>query len=209
MKAVVICDGEVAEKEKLLYDLNDADLLIAADGGADKAAMYGMEPDVIIGDLDSYTVTGNENAEVIHDPDQETNDLEKALNFAKEKSAQTVIVYGATGKRLDHTLKNLSVLLQFNNQFGSIFFKDRYSTIRIIRSPFKEEFPLQTSISLFPLSGTVDGITTRGLKYPLQNGTLQNGFQDGSSNETVEKIVEINFKKGDLLLLVNHKKDTV
>jgi len=55
----------------------------------------------------------------------------------------------------------------------------------------------------------VDGITTRGLKFPLQNGTLQNGFQDGSSNETVEKIVEINFKKGDLLLLENHKTDTV
>lgn len=209
MKAVVLCDGEVAEKEKLLTDLADAVLLIAADGGAGKAAKYGIEPDVIIGDLDSYKVTGNEEAEIIHDPDQETNDLEKALKYAKEKSAQTVIVHGATGKRLDHTLKNLSVLLQFNNQFSSILFKDQYSTIRIIHSPFKEEFPLQTSISLFPLSGTVDGITTRGLKFPLQNGTLQNGFQDGSSNETVEKIVEINFKKGDLLLLQNHKTDTV
>lgn len=209
MKAVVLCDGEVAEKEKLLSDVNDADLLIAADGGAGKAAKYGIEPDVIIGDLDSYEVTGNEAAEVIRDPGQETNDLEKALKYAKEKSAKTVIVYGATGKRLDHTLKNLSVLLQFNNQFNSIFFKDRYSTIRIIHSPFKEEFPLQTSVSLFPLSGTVEGITTQGLKYPLKNGTLQNGRQDGSSNETVEKTVEINFKKGDLLLLVNHKTDSV
>lgn len=203
MKTVVFCDGELAPNEWIQKDIEEASLIIAADGGACQAIAAGFHPGVIIGDLDSYKPTGNEQALIIHDPDQETNDLEKALNYAKNNASEDVIVFGATGKRLDHTLKNLSVLLQFSRQFRSICFKDRYSEIRIITSPFREEFPLHTSISLFPLSGTVEGLTTKGLKYPLSNGILKNGVQDGSSNETVKKRVDIVFEKGDLLLLVN------
>ena len=77
--------------------------------------------------------------------------------------------------------------------------------MEIVLSPFKRDFAPGTSVSLFPLSGTVEGITTKGLKYPLTRGTLKNGVQDGSSNQTVKKTVEIEFKKGDLLLLVNHE----
>ena len=204
MKAVVLCDGEIIKKQIIQNELADSGLFIAADGGANHAYKLGLVPDVIIGDLDSYTETGQETAEVIHKPGQETNDLEKALSYAAKKNVQQVIVFGATGKRLDHTLKNLSVLLQFNSQFSSIVFKDRYSTIFLVTPPFKKEFPVGTSISLFPLSGTVENITTIGLKYPLKNGILKNGVQDGSSNQTCKKTVEINFKKGDLLLLVNH-----
>ncbi len=209
MKTVVICDGELASLDYLKKEITESALVIAADGGARRAFEAGFTPDVIIGDMDSYKPSGNETAEMIRDPDQETNDLEKALIYAREKSVSEVVVFGATGKRLDHTLKNLSVLLQFNRQFRSICFIDRYSTIRVIQSPFIEELPVHTSLSLFPLSGTVEGITTRGLKYQLSNGTLKNGVHDGSSNETIQKRVEIVFKKGDLLLLVNHKTDDV
>lgn len=204
-KCVIICDGELPLKETITAELFDTDLLIAADGGALALKTMNILPDVIIGDLDSYKPTGNEQARVIKDPDQETNDLEKSLAYAEKDSADHIVVFGATGKRLDHTLKNLSVLLQFYTRFSQLVFKDRYSTMEIISSPFKRNFESGTSISLFPLSGTVEEITTRGLKYPLTRGTLANGVQDGSSNLTVKKTVEIEFKKGDLLLLVNHE----
>lgn len=205
MKCVIICDGEIPPLSIFQNDLNCADIIIAADGGAYHAFKLGIEPFFIIGDLDSYKPSGQEKTEIIHDPDQETNDLEKALAFALKRAVDEVVVIGATGKRLDHTLKNLSVLLQFHRKFKTILFKDRYSIIRLIESPFREEFETGTSLSLFPLSGSVEGITTRGLQYPLRNGTLHNGIQDGSSNKTVKETVEIVFKKGDLLLLVNHK----
>ena len=168
------------------------------------AQQFDLIPDVIVGDFDSYRPTGNEEAEVIHDPGQESNDLEKALSIALQKGAEDVIVFGATGKRLDHTLKNLSVLKQFDSKFKSLIFKDTYSDILLIQSPFRTELPKGTSVSLFPLSGKVEGITTKGLLYPLHNETLQNGVRDGSSNRTVKKEVEIEFKKGDLLLFINH-----
>lgn len=204
IKSVILCDGDIPDRGQILSELKDTDLFIAADGGANRADELNLNPDIITGDFDSYIVTGKEKATVIKNSDQETNDLEKALSIALKNNSTHVIVLGATGKRVDHTMKNLSVLLQFTDKFRQISFKDRYSTIKIIKSPFKEEYPLHSSLSLIPLSGEVTGITTRGLLYPLQNESLKNGVRDGTSNETVEKIVEIEFKKGDLLLIMNH-----
>ncbi len=204
MKAVILCNGKIPEKAKIERALSDAELLIAADDGANRAKELGFQPDVIIGDLDSYTVTGNEKALVIKDENQETNDLEKALSYALKRSASSAVIFGATGKRLDHTLKNLSVLLQFDSLFNSVIFIDDYAEVKVIHSPFKESFKIGSIISLFPLSGKVEGISTHGLKYPLKNEALENGIRDGSSNEAVEETVEITFKKGDLLLFTHH-----
>ena len=118
-----------------------------------------------------------------------------------------MVVFGATGKRLDHTLKNLSVLKQFNSQFETLVFKDKYSVVFLLPKNFAAELPLGTTVSLFPLSGKVEGVTTTGLKYALFNGTLENGIQDGSSNLTIQKKIEIDHKKGDLLIFINHKTD--
>lgn len=205
IKSVILCDGDIPDKVQILSELKDAKHFIAADGGANRAIELELQPDIITGDFDSYIVTGDEKATVIQNPDQETNDLEKALSIALKSNSTNVIVFGATGKRVDHTMKNLSALLQFSDKFDHICFKDRFSTIKIIKSPFKEEFPLHSSISLIPLSGEVSNITTGGLRYPLRNEDLKNGVRDGTSNESIEKIVEIEFKKGDLLLIVNHK----
>ncbi len=204
MKAVILCDGDIPQKPMIQQELSGAELFIAADGGANQAHDLDFQPDIIIGDLDSYTVSGKEKAFVIRDKDQETNDLEKALTFALKKSVNDVTVFGATGKRLDHTLKNLSVLLQYNSKFDSIVLIDNYATIKIIESPFKASFDIGAIISLFPISGKVEGITTKGLKYPLRDEALENGIRDGSSNEAIEETVEIKFKKGDLLLLTHH-----
>lgn len=204
-KACIICGGSPPLTSQLKSILSDCILFIAADGGGNSARELGMLPDVVIGDLDSFVPKPSDSFPVVKDPDQETNDLEKAMKYALTKGIEELIVVGATGKRLDHTLKNLSVMKQFNSHFNSIIFRDRYCDTFLIESPFSQEFPLHTSISLFPLSGTVEGITTSGLKYPLKNGYLKNGERDGSSNLTTRKRVDITHTKGDLLLLVNRK----
>ncbi|MEX0994627.1 MAG: thiamine diphosphokinase [Balneolaceae bacterium] len=206
MKAVILCDGRRPPADKIRHAIDHAELFIAADGGGNVARELNLTPQIVIGDLDSYTAEPDPQTEVIRDPDQESNDLEKALNKALEKGATDAVVFGAVGQRLDHTLKNLSVLKQFNTRFTTLRYFDRYGELFLLPAKFRAQYPPGTTVSLFPLSGKAEGITTRGLKFTLQNETLENGVRDGSSNETVREYIEITHKKGDLLIFVVHKQ---
>lgn len=202
MKTLILCNGKPPKRE-LFYSCRQwADYFIAADGGGNIAREFGSLPDLVIGDLDSFQKHEPDSFEVVHDPDQETNDLEKALARAFTEGSREVVVLGATGMRLDQSLKNLSVLKQFNDKFESLIFRDNHLDTFLLPSSFSKKFEPGTQISLFPLSGKVAGIHTKGLKYPLNNEQLINGVRDGSSNEVVSSPVEITHAEGDLLMLV-------
>lgn len=201
-KTLILCNGNPPSEQLFREYRAKADFFIAADGGGNIALQFGSDPDVVIGDLDSFDGSDEEAFEIVFDPDQESNDLEKALALAREEEATHVHVLGATGHRVDQTLKNLSVLKQFDDQFEELHFADNFGEIRLLESSFRQEFEIGTQISLFPLSGRVSGITTIGLKYSLKDEALENGVRDGSSNEVVENPVQITHKKGDLLLFI-------
>ena len=204
MKGLILCNGRPPEPTIFRRYLEASDYFIAADGGANVARKLGHLPQVVIGDLDSFESSGDDPFELIEDPGQETNDLEKALAFAKKEGMTEMVILGATGKRLDHTLKNLSVLKQFDSRFDRLFFADNFGRTSLLPSTYRAEIPVGTTLSLFPLSGRVEGITTAGLKYPLEDEHLENGIRDGSSNVVVESPVEIRHRSGDLLLFTVH-----
>lgn len=204
MDALIYCNGERLSKS-LFRDVSEhTDFYIGADGGAYHLLCHGVSPDVIIGDLDSFKLKAPEETKLLKSTDQETNDLEKALLFAEEEKMEEVLIAGATGLRLDHTLKNISVLLQFQGRFKSLKLIDDFGFHFIAEKNLKLKTRLHQIVSLFPVSGKVNGITTKGLKYPLKNETLQNGVRDGSSNEATGEEVEINFSDGALLISVSH-----
>ncbi|MEX2586075.1 MAG: thiamine diphosphokinase [Balneolaceae bacterium] len=206
MHAIILCNGRKPPLELISHELNRSDLFIAADGGANHAEELGLTPDLIVGDLDSYRPAyPPESVEVILKPDQESNDLEKALWSALDRGVTTVSIYGATGIRIDQTLKNLSVLKQFHPRFEHIRFVDRHGELFLLPKQYHTELPLGTSVSLIPLSGRVEGVTTSGLQYPLNKEPLEIGVRDGSSNRTLEPIVRIEHKNGDLLLFISTK----
>ena len=201
---LILCNGEPPEPELLSEQYAASDYFIAADGGGNVALRMEIPPDVVIGDLDSFQKQPGRDIKTIHQPEQESNDLEKALELARQKGGVQATILGATGHRLDHTLKNLSVLKQFNADFEKLIFIDNYGRIQLLPSSFRHEYPVGTPISLFPLSGKVTGISTAGLKYPLHDEALENGVRDGSSNQVVSSPVEISHKAGDLLLFTAH-----
>lgn len=204
-RILILCDGKPPSKQLFRQIFLTTDFFIAADGGGNIARKFGCQPDVVIGDLDNFQSDNSDSFEVIFDPDQESNDLEKALRLAQKKQATHVRVLGATGKRLDHTLKNLSVLKQFQTHFEEIIFKDNFGDTFLIPPSFSIDLPVGSQVSLFPLSGKVADITTSGLKYPLKNEPLENGVRDGSSNEVIEKPVKITHGQGDLLIFIAKK----
>ncbi|MGM0587967.1 MAG: thiamine diphosphokinase [Bacteroidota bacterium] len=203
-ETVILCDGEAPREALFRHYIEHADRLIVTDGAITVTDEMGIQPDHLIGDFDSYHPTGKEPFAVHHDADQDTNDLEKALKLALDQGTRKIVVLGATGKRLDHTLKNLSVLKQFHPRFDELFYHDNYGITRLIKSGFTAAYPLGTQISLFPLSGTVTQVKTEGLKYALWNEDLINGEQDGSSNEVTRSPIKIWYEQGDLLLFEAH-----
>lgn len=201
-KTLILCDG-IPPSRPLFEECREwADYFIAADGGGLVAKEFGSLPDAVIGDFDSYKPSNDEPFEVIFDPDQETNDLEKALSLASGENSTHIRILGGTGKRLDHTLKNLSVLKQFDSRFEKLCLKDDFGDTFLLPKKFSAKLPVGTDLSLFPLSGQVSGITTKGLKYPLHHERLENGVRDGSSNEVLESPVEISYRRGDLLIFI-------
>lgn len=202
---LILGNGEPPSRELFERCYSLADYFIAADGGGNVALSMDIYPHVVIGDLDSFQNTTGRAITTIRKSDQETNDLEKALQLAQKKGGAEITVLGATGRRLDQTLKNLSVLKQFNNRFKKLSFIDNYGQTQLLPAYFQYSYATGTTLSLFPLSGKVTGITTSGLKYPLFNETLENGVRDGSSNRVISEPVIISHKKGDLLLFAGHQ----
>lgn len=202
MNILILCNGQPPTRKLFEESTDWADLIIAADGGANIAMEYGIPPDLVIGDMDSFEEQDSSTLDIIYDPDQESNDLEKALGRAQKEQARHVIALGATGKRLDQSLKNLSVLKQFNDRFASLLFRDNYGDTMLLPKSYSRPLDLGTLVSLFPLSGSVTGIKTGGLKYPLNNESLKNGVRDGSSNEVISSPVSITYEEGDLLMFL-------
>ncbi|SMO34530.1 thiamine diphosphokinase [Fodinibius sediminis] len=204
-RILILCNGNPPSRQLLEEHHRASDYLIAADGGGNVALSMGVAPDIVIGDLDSFKENGSHSFDIIRQADQETNDLEKALLLARREGGRKIDILGATGLRLDHTLKNLSVLKQFNDAFHQISIIDDFGQTLLLPRTFRSPIGIGTPVSLFPLSGKVTGITTAGLQYPLRDGILENGVRDGSSNKVVESPVEISYKQGDLLLFIARK----
>ncbi|SMO69863.1 thiamine diphosphokinase [Gracilimonas mengyeensis] len=203
--AVIVSNGMAPKASLIKSETEKADLVIGADGGGNALLEQNISPDVVIGDLDSFIKPNKVHFELIHDPDQETNDLEKALKYASDQGAESCTVLGMYGLRMDHALKNISVLKQFTPKFKQLVFKDdRFSTWHISQK-IEAKVEKGTVISLFPLSGKTSGIVTKGLKYSLDDESLENGLRDGTSNEASEELISVEVKEGDLVVFIENK----
>lgn len=200
MRAVVVSNGFPPQRELLNNEIEQADLLIGADGGSRTILKHGFTPDVVIGDLDSFEAPESPTFKVIHKPDQETNDLEKALSYAIEQGITQCIVLGAFGYRMDHSVKNLSVLNKFHGSFEQLVFRDEIFDAILVNEAFSAETTIGKIVSLFPVSGEVTGIRTSGLKYSLEDESLKNGVRDGTSNETISDEFSVRIKTGELVV---------
>ncbi len=205
-RAVILCNGEPPTKALVRRTVRPSDFLVAADGGANAARKLGLSPDVIIGDLDSMTKATKRffsSSLIIQISRQDNTDLEKALDLLVARNITRVLILGATGRRLDFTLANLSVLWLYTRKM-KIELANESSRAFPVEGPFRMHAKRGTTVSLIPF-GNCSGITLRGLYYPLQNGTMKVG-EVGVSNVTTRPAFSINIKKGKMLVLVMDKR---
>ncbi|KAA6328625.1 Thiamine pyrophosphokinase [termite gut metagenome] len=114
-EAVILANGEYPVHELPLSLLRQAAYIVCCDGAANEYVRRGFIPDAIVGDGDSISEeTKIHFANILHkDADQETNDQTKAVEFCIAQGKKHILIVGATGKREDHTLGNISLLMEY------------------------------------------------------------------------------------------------
>jgi thiamine pyrophosphokinase len=203
--ALLICNGEHPSRALTRRLARVSDLIVAADGGANAARVIGVTPDVIIGDLDSVSTTTLRvfrNSLILKLDRQDNTDLEKALDFLASCQTRIVTIIGATGRRIDFTIGNFSVLWKYSSlldlrMVGKGWYAVPVGRKRSIRAP------RGTTVSLIPF-GPCEGITLRGLRYPLTNASMRVG-DTGLSNVVLKSPFTVRVRRGAMLLLVQQE----
>jgi len=203
--ALIIANGAACNPELLGQLLEWSPLVIVLDSAMERVVELGIKVDVLLGDFDrgfdpEIYKTSQYPIEIVHTPDQNKTDLEKAFDYLIDRKMPAVNVVWATGKRADHTITNLTSLVQYRNLLKIVILDD-HSKIFLLPNKFEKWYTAETPISLIPI-GVVNGIYSSNLKYELHDDTLTMGYRTGSSN-SVEKdgIVKITHHEGDLLLM--------
>jgi thiamine pyrophosphokinase len=214
VRAVVMVGGEIHDSGTCSSLLRLADLIVAADGGARHVLRLGLVPDVVIGDLDSLD---NEQAErlrqggcrfVTHPTRKDETDAELALLYAVERGADEVIILGALGGRIDHTLANVLLLTLPELKGVQVSLVDGQQEVTLIRGEGTIQGQVGDTVSLLPVVGDAEEITTRGLEYALDDGTLVFGRTLGISNVLTAPTAHVRLRKGALLCVhLNQDKE--
>ena len=203
--ALIIANGEMCSNELLGQLLEWSPLVIVLDSAIKRVLELGIKVDVLLGDFDrgfdaDYYKEKQYPIEIIHTPNQDKTDLEKAFDYLIEKGHKAANVIWATGKRADHTITNLTNIVAYRNQLKVVILDD-YSKVFLLPNHFEKWYTKDTILSLIPV-GEVKGITTENLFYPLTNESLTIGYRTGSSNHVIEDgLVTIKHLEGDLLLM--------
>ena len=208
MRAVIFINGQVDDPQKLTRWLRDDDLLIGADGGTRHCLALGLVPHLVVGDLDSLepTLVAKLAAQGVtiqrHSPIKDETDLELALDAALAHKVSEVLLLGALGGRLDHTIANVLLLAKDKSRLP-IWLAEGDQLAQVVRGGQRITLsaPVGSTVSLLPLSLRVTGITYSGLAYPLVNASLRLGSARGMSNVVTSTPATVQIATGVALVV--------
>ncbi|NVO10996.1 MAG: thiamine diphosphokinase [Bacteroidales bacterium] len=201
---VVVANGKFPDHEIPLNVIANADVVVCCDGATANVDKHGIIPTAIVGDLDSLTsfLKSKYADKLHHDPDQNTNDLTKAIKWCLSRNHTTMDIIGATGLREDHTLGNIGLLPLYARMGARVrMFTDNGFIIPLLESQPIDSFAGQ-QVSIFS-PNNLTKITSTNLKYPIDNGVL-NEYWMGTLNESLGEKFTLEFEPGPLILFLKY-----
>jgi len=204
---IIALNGEYQHEERLLLLAQEADGLIAADGGANWLVAHDLTPSLLVGDLDSVRpllladLRQRGVAVEQHSPRKDATDAELALLRAVEMGATRITLIGALGGRIDHALGNIGLLALPGLECRDVAIFDGLSWLRLVRQEIVLRGQPGDTVSLIPWGGDAEGIVTEGLEYPLRGETLQLGPARGVSNVMTASTARVSLCGGALLVI--------
>lgn len=208
-RSLIFANGDINDGQMVQRAISFApdSLIIAADGGARVAAHFGLSIDAVIGDMDSLSeaeiATLAAEAEILRYPEAKNEtDLELALTYAVERGARWIRILGGVGDRLDQTLSNVYLMaLPILQDCDVRMVAGKQETWLIGAGTHEIEGAAGDTVSLIPLTGTVRGVQTDGLHYPLRDEDLLFGPARGVSNVMNGEHASVTVRDGVLLVV--------
>lgn len=207
MRAIIVSNGYAQEDERYDSLVRPGDLIIAADGGSVLARQVGLEPQVVIGDMDSLPSELHHELErrgrqfLRYPTRKDETDTELAVRYALKQGADELLFLGATGHRLDHTLANILLLGMPELMGVKARIVSRGTEIWLLRDELEIEGEPGDIITLLPLGQDAVGVSTTGLEYPLHDDTLHFGPTRGVSNVMLSAKAHVSLRQGLLLVM--------
>jgi thiamine pyrophosphokinase len=198
-RAVIVADGSFPIHNIPLGYLRNAGKIICCDGSASTLVEAGFIPDAIVGDMDSLDreLAARFSDRIHVNPEQETNDLTKSVNWCIDNGFDDLVILGATGKREDHTLGNISLLAEYVKNVRVKMVTDTGYLIPLISSATLPCCKGQ-QVSIFSIDNETE-ITSSGLKFPLNGTKLKNWWQ-ATLNECLGDSFSLEFSRGRLIV---------
>lgn len=198
--AVIVGGGDFPTHPLPLQLMGEADRVVCCDGAANEFLSRGLRPWRVVGDCDSLSPeAAMAFADIVRrNPDQETNDQTKAINYLVEKGMHRIAIVAATGKREDHTLGNISLLIEYMRQGLEVRIYTDYGVFIPCIGNSTFECPVGTAVSIFSF-GT-QGMKAEGLCYPLRDFT---SWWQGTLNTTDAPVFTIRCE-GEYLVYLNY-----
>ena len=204
MKVLIIGAGNHLSTSKLVSYAKDSDYIICADGGYDHAKSSGITPDILVGDFDSVREEPSDFLRKVKLPvEKDDTDSLYALRFALSKGAKSIVFYGGLGDRYDHSYANICLLYYAMIQDVPMVLTDGKTEVYLTDSKITLKKRKGTTVSVYAFSDICEGVTLKGLKYPLENATLDKYNIIGTSNEFLSETAEFSLSSGNLLIICN------
>ncbi len=200
--ALIIGNGEFPEHPQVVKLMQNIPFVVCCDGGANEYIRHGLLPDIIIGDGDSLSEENKRKyGHLTHYiTDQETNDQTKAVQWLMKMGKKRIAIVGACGKREDHTLGNISLLMEYQRAGAQVHSYTNYGVFIPCRDnqTFRSEEGQQVSIINF----SAKNMQAEGLRYPIYDFTQ---WWQGTLNECTGKEWTIK-AQGEYLVFINYCK---
>ncbi len=207
--SVVVVTGAAPLPADAVAAIPPGSVVIACDGALDYALASGLEPTLLVGDLDSVSAAGRAWAESCatveqHDPDKDHTDTELALARAADFNPTRLLLLAGGGDRLDHTIAAIAALGHPSlTSIPSIVGRWAGHDLTVVHGPGRTtlDSPVGTTVSLLALHGVCTGVTVDGVRWPLTDAELVPGVSLGVSNEITETPATVTLSAGVLTIV--------